>query len=258
MQSDQILEDDLYRDVILDHYRSPRHRGRLEHPDEHATGHNPLCGDRLELDVKFERDRIQDLRIQATGCSISQASASMMSEAVIGRSLAEARRYFEMFRKMVVEGAPGKDLPPEMGDLAALEGVKNFPVRVKCAMLAWHALEEVLGRREKKFGPAPLGKEVVSENLREALRMVVDPEIGLSVIDLGLIYGIDLDENRCRIRMTLTTPGCPYGPQMISSVQHVARQATGLKDVEVEVVWDPPWDPRTMASEDGKFMLGLM
>lgn len=101
---------------------------------------------------------------------------------------------------------------------------------------------------------------VTADELREALKQVVDPEIGISIVDLGLVYGIELDEpgKKCCIKMTLTSQGCPVGPQIIASVSHIAKSVTGLKDVKVDLVWSPLWDPRTMATEDGKFMLGLM
>lgn len=101
---------------------------------------------------------------------------------------------------------------------------------------------------------------VTADELREALKQVVDPEIGISIVDLGLIYTVDVNEaeKKVNIKMTLTSQGCPVGPQIVASVSHIAKQVTGLKDVKVDVVWSPPWDPRTMATEDGKFMLGLM
>jgi metal-sulfur cluster biosynthetic enzyme len=101
---------------------------------------------------------------------------------------------------------------------------------------------------------------ITVDELKEALKTVVDPEIGLSIVDLGLVYDVALDAKKCHIKMTLTSQGCPYGPQMLMATKHVAQKATGLKpdEVNVEVVWNPPWDPRTMASDDAKFMLGLL
>jgi metal-sulfur cluster biosynthetic enzyme len=99
-----------------------------------------------------------------------------------------------------------------------------------------------------------------ADEVRESLKQVVDPEIGVNIVDLGLVYGVDVDdkEKKCHVRMTLTSQACPIGPQLVASVSHIAKQVTGFKDVKVEVVWTPPWDPRVHASEDGKFMLGLM
>ena len=141
--------DDLYREVILDHYRNPRRRGSLEHPDAHAEGQNPLCGDEISLDVALDGERVADVRILGRGCSISQASASMMAEAVAGKTLAEIADLTHRFKAMmeieegeagIDEGRPGAAL----GDLEALRGVRRFPVRIKCADLPWATLAEAL------------------------------------------------------------------------------------------------------------------
>jgi nitrogen fixation NifU-like protein len=135
---------DLYRDVIIDHNRSPRNFGRLEAADAHAEGVNPLCGDQLDLYVALEGDRLRDLKFQGKGCAISVASASLMTEALKGRTRAEAQRYFEEVHALLTqpEFKPSFDI----GKLAALSGVREFPVRVKCASLCWHTLNAALAR----------------------------------------------------------------------------------------------------------------
>jgi nitrogen fixation NifU-like protein len=143
--------DDLYREVILDHYRHPRNRGRLDPSDIAAEGANPLCGDELALFVRLHDGRVADVRFEGRGCSISQASASMMTEAIKGRTLGEARRLVAKFKGMMHGEEPAEDL----GDLAALQGVRKFPVRIKCATLPWVAFEQGLtdheaGRRAAK------------------------------------------------------------------------------------------------------------
>ncbi|MBP1631999.1 MAG: iscU [Acidobacteria bacterium] len=146
--------DDLYREVILDHYRNPRRRGALEHPDAHADGQNPLCGDEISLDLALDGDRITDVRLQGRGCSISQASASMMAEAISGRTIAEVEALIHRFKAMmeIEPGDPGIDASrpgAALGDLEALQGVRRFPVRIKCADLPWATLAEALeGRGE--------------------------------------------------------------------------------------------------------------
>ena len=132
---------ELYRDVIVDHNRSPRNRGRLPQASHHAQGDNPLCGDRLRLDVDLEGDVIRDLRFEGSGCAISTASASLMSEAVKGRTRAEAGALFDAVHGMLTGG--GGD-SARLGKLAALAGVAEFPARVKCASLAWHTLNAAL------------------------------------------------------------------------------------------------------------------
>jgi len=151
--------EDLYREIILDHYRSPRNRGDLPVPPAHKVeGFNPLCGDEvvLYIDVDPETDTVRDVKIAGQGCSISQASTSMMSAAVKGKSLEETRRLIRAFKALMsiheskLEGeSDGSDLQAELegvrlGDLEALQGVVKFPVRIKCATLAWNTLQQVL------------------------------------------------------------------------------------------------------------------
>jgi nitrogen fixation NifU-like protein len=138
--------DELYREIILDHYRNPRHGRPLAAPDVVAEGYNPLCGDEVEIGLQFVDGTLRDVSVHGRGCSISQASGSMLTEAVIGRSLPEARRLIELFTKMLTD--PEGEPPEELGDLEALHGVAKFPVRVKCATLAWHTLADGLDQRE--------------------------------------------------------------------------------------------------------------
>jgi nitrogen fixation NifU-like protein len=139
---------DLYQDVILDHNRRPRNFGELPAANRTAEGHNPLCGDRVAVfvDVDTETDRIRDIAFQGSGCAISTASASLMTEALKGKSLDEAHELFHSFHELVTRGVEG-DLAG-LGKLAAFAGVREFPMRVKCATLAWHALQSALDRPE--------------------------------------------------------------------------------------------------------------
>jgi nitrogen fixation protein NifU and related proteins len=132
--------EDLYRDIILDHYRSPRNRGRLDIPDVATQGANPLCGDEIEVSLIFDGDRVADVRFEGRGCSISQASASMMSEGIKGKSVEEVRELISAFKEMMSGSyEPAED---ELGDLEALQGVRKYPVRIKCALLCWNTLLE--------------------------------------------------------------------------------------------------------------------
>jgi nitrogen fixation NifU-like protein len=140
--------DDLYREVILDHYRTPRGAAPLPDPDVREEGFNPLCGDELTLELDVEGGVIRDLSVRSRGCSISVASGSLLAEALRGRTLAEARQLLAGFKAMM-QGLPPAD-GVEMGDLEVLEGVKNFPVRIKCALLAWTTLEQALSRMEPR------------------------------------------------------------------------------------------------------------
>ena len=133
---------DLYQEVILDHNRRPRNFHALADASHSAEGYNPLCGDRLTLYLKVNGDTIEDVAFEGAGCAISKASASMMTDALKGRSVAEATALFDRFHRMVT--TPPSEPVEDMGKLSALAGVREFPVRVKCASLAWHTLKAAL------------------------------------------------------------------------------------------------------------------
>jgi len=135
---------ELYRDVILDHNRNPRNFGRLDPADAHADGHNPLCGDRLTVSLRMNGDRIEDVRFDGKGCAISTASASMMTEAVKGKSRGAIAELFDKVHSALTQQDAALD--PALGKLAALSGVREFPARVKCATLCWHTLNAALER----------------------------------------------------------------------------------------------------------------
>ncbi len=137
----------LYREVILDHYRNPRNRGSLSEPDAHGEGHNPLCGDEIAIDLQVTDGVVSAVGITGQGCSISQASASMMSEAIIGKTLDQIKEVSETFNSLMTSDEVITD--PEqpgsvLGDLESLQGVREFPVRIKCAVLSWHTMLEAL------------------------------------------------------------------------------------------------------------------
>ena len=138
---------DLYQDIILDHGRKPRNFKKLDHPSHFAHGHNPLCGDRVTVYLEIEGDKVKDVSFEGRGCAISTASASLMTEVLKGKTLAEAEELFKAFHAEVTGGAvpPVEDkLQDDFDRLAPLEGVKAYPARVKCATLAWHAFEAAL------------------------------------------------------------------------------------------------------------------
>jgi nitrogen fixation NifU-like protein len=138
--------DSLYQEVILDHYKHPRNKGALDKANHDAEGYNPLCGDRLHVYLIVDNDVVKDVRFEAAGCAISVASASLMSEAVKGKTVAQVRELFERFQQVVRgEREPG----PDLGKLAVFAGVAKYPVRVKCATLAWHTVQAAF-RDEKQ------------------------------------------------------------------------------------------------------------
>lgn len=143
MASDRAVDlEDLYREVILDHYRRPRHRGRLAEPTIAQRGSNPLCGDEVEIGVRLEGDRLAEIGVEGQGCSISRASASIMAQLLDGRTVDEVDEIVAAFKRMMTgDGQVDED---RIGDAEALIGVRKFPVRVKCATLAWNTLKEAL------------------------------------------------------------------------------------------------------------------
>jgi len=134
----------LYQEVILDHSKRPRNFHAIENADHHAHGYNPLCGDKVTIYLNLEGDRIADISFQGSGCAISTASASILTETLKGKSRAEAERLFEAFHKLVTGRAVDSPDAPALGKLAVFSGVSEFPVRVKCASLAWHTLHSAL------------------------------------------------------------------------------------------------------------------
>ncbi|MBU6378209.1 MAG: SUF system NifU family Fe-S cluster assembly protein [Gammaproteobacteria bacterium] len=138
---------DLYRDVILDHNKQPRNFGRLDPCDTSADGNNPLCGDRLTLTLRLDGDRVSDIRFEGKGCAISTASASLMTEAVKGKDTAAINRLRELVHQALTAHGEAVAPPAELGKLAALAGVREYPARVKCASLCWHTLDAALAHR---------------------------------------------------------------------------------------------------------------
>jgi nitrogen fixation protein NifU and related proteins len=158
--------EDLYREIILDHYRTPRNRGELPTPPAVvAQGHNPLCGDEITIYLHVDDDVVSDIKVGGQGCSISQSSASMMSQAIKGRSVDEVRALVRRFKGMMsieegsgdgeeADGGASRQEPVDLGDLEALQGVVKFPVRIKCATLAWNTLVDALDAAETADQPA--------------------------------------------------------------------------------------------------------
>jgi nitrogen fixation protein NifU and related proteins len=135
---------ELYQDLIIDHSKRPRNFRVLETANRKSEGYNPLCGDKVTVFLELENDRVHNISFQGSGCAISTASASVMTETLKGKTLAEAEALFEVFHKLVTGKPPAGGKTPELGKLAAFSGVSEFPARVKCAVLAWHTLHEAL------------------------------------------------------------------------------------------------------------------
>jgi nitrogen fixation protein NifU and related proteins len=137
---------DLYQETIIDHSKRPRNRGVLDQPTHSAEGFNPLCGDRLTLQLKIENGRVSAVAFQGMGCAISTASASLMTDTIKGKTAEEAEETFENFHALLTEERPGTS---DLGKLAVFSGVREYPMRVKCATLAWHTLRAALHGEHK-------------------------------------------------------------------------------------------------------------
>lgn len=148
------LCEDLYRDIILDHYQHPRGKGTLPAPTHREEGLNPVCGDEVVIELDVCDDKVCQARFSGHGCSISQASASMLTELINGRPRAEVEELIQTFKtRMTTRGEVG-ECPEELGDVEALDGVRKYPVRIKCALLAWTTLQRALNEGEISHGKA--------------------------------------------------------------------------------------------------------
>lgn len=261
---------ELYREAILDHNRKPRNFHKLEGANRTADGYNPLCGDKVKVYLRIENDRVTDVGFDGSGCAISIASASMMTETVKGRTLSDVLTLFERFHALLTGETHAGSQPIDLGKLAVFAGVREFPIRVKCATLAWHTLRAAVESRSElvttesgsasqpaPVPTAPLEASDLRRSIIEALRTVYDPEIPVNLYDLGLIYDIVVEPTGAiTIRMTLTAPGCPIADAILWQVDKTVRSVPGVTDVTVNLVWDPPWN-RSMMSESAKIQIGL-
>lgn len=136
--------DELYESIILDHYRNPRHTDLLENPDVDVEANNPFCGDELRIQLDLDGDSVKDVSISGQGCAISQSSASLLAEMLEGKSSEEALEFVTLVRRMMRGDELTEEEKDVLGDVLSLEGVKRFPVRIKCALLSWTALEDIL------------------------------------------------------------------------------------------------------------------
>lgn len=136
--------NDLYQEVILDHNKNPRNWGHIDNPSKFSEGYNPLCGDRIDLYLKIDDSKVEDIRFQGNGCAISKASASIMTALVKGKTFEEIKKLFDEFHDVITHGC--EEHEPSNANLEVFCGVKEFPTRVKCATLAWHTLVDALNK----------------------------------------------------------------------------------------------------------------
>jgi nitrogen fixation NifU-like protein len=145
-----MILDDLYQEMILDHYKNPRNLGKIDNPDFHEHVKNPFCGDEIDLDIKLDSDHdaIEDIKFKGEGCSLSQASSSMLTQLLKGKSIEEAREFIDLFKRMV-KGQTSPEEEEKLGELQAFKGVAKFPVRIKCATLVWNTVHKGLNELTK-------------------------------------------------------------------------------------------------------------
>ena len=246
--------DALYREVVLDHHRHPRGREPLERVDAHSHGVNPSCGDDVTVELALRGGLVTGVCVRGHGCAISTASGSILAELLDeGGTVEDARRLAAVLRALM----RGEALPvgEDLGDLEALAGVRKFPVRIKCALLPWITLEQALDGG----GRPTMSAITTPARVRQALSGVDDPELGFPITDLGLVRGVDVhsDGTRVIVYLTLTSPMCPMGPEILAAAHDAAVALDGVAEVDVQLVWQPPWDPREDASEDVKAELGI-
>lgn len=238
---------DLYQDLIVDHGTQPRNCCSLSHANGQAEGFNPLCGDKVQVYLNIQDNTIQEASFTGTGCAICMASASLMTETLIGKTKEVTLNLSHTFKNLLTSDTP--HLTENLGKLAAFSGVKAFPARVKCATLPWHALEAAI----KNAGSTLKGR------ILDVLKGIFDPEIPVNIYDLGLIYKLELDETigAVNITMTLTTPACPVAQSFPQTVQDQVLRVPAVTSVVVELVWDPPWTQNRM-TEAAKLQLNLL
>ncbi len=262
---------ELYQEVILDHSRHPRHFGALANATHSGEGHNPLCGDRVKIYLSLDKnDRIADIKFEGKGCAISQASASLMTDMVVGRTVAEAEKLMGGFLNLVkgedVEG-PFAGRSRTAGSDGRRLGVSHAG-EMRNACLAHDEIGSG-GRRSRQDGmnaePAkieaskltPEELEAFTARLVAAIKTVYDPEIPVDIYELGLIYKVDVADNKdVAVDMTLTAPGCPVAGEMPGMVKSALETVEGIGEITVNMVFDPPWTPDNM-SEEAKLELNM-
>lgn len=260
---------DLYQEVILDHNKHPQNVGVLSPATHRAEGYNPLCGDRLTLTLQMEGDVIREIRFEGSGCAISKASSSIMTDLVKGKTRQEVETLFTHVHELLTESPTTRQpqttspLPPAtLEKLNVFSGVAAFPARVKCATLAWHTLRAAFDKQQTPISteethPAAGSTASLEAQVIDALKTCFDPEIPVNIYELGLIYKVDVTpEQGVHITMTLTSPMCPVAGSLPPEVESKVRALPGVRDAKVTLVWDPPWT-QDMMTEAARLQLGL-
>ena len=217
---------ELYQEIILDHAKNPRNKGKCEGYNHDAKAHNPLCGDKVHIYLKLDKDKnISGLSFEGEGCAISLASASILTDTLKGRDLQFSKKVTDDFLNMLKNKSKitlNSLSEDQITTISSLSGVQEFPMRIKCATMAWHTLLSAL---EKRFKMTNLKEKIISE-----IKKIYDPEIPVNIYELGLIYKIEISkENNVLIVMTLTSPNCPVAESLPNSVKENILKIEGIK-----------------------------
>ena len=242
---------ELYQEIILDHGKNPRNKGKCDGYTNDAKAHNPLCGDKVHIYLKLNKDKeIEDLSFEGEGCAISLASASILTEILKGKDLSFLKKINDDFLNMIKNKTKitiNSLSEDQITTITSLSGVQEFPMRVKCATMAWHTC---LSAIEKKMNN--LKEKIIAE-----IKKIYDPEIPVNIYELGLIYKIDVIDNKeVNIEMTLTSPNCPVAESLPKMVKDNILKIDEVSNVDLKLVWNPPWT-QDMMSEAAKLELNL-
>jgi nitrogen fixation NifU-like protein len=236
---------DLYSEIILDHYKNPRFKGVLKDANAVSKDANPLCGDKIYFYLKIDKAGvIKDARFDGSGCAISQAAASMLAETLPGKKAAAVLKWDE---KKVFK----------------LLNAELTPARKKCALLGLGVLKSAVKNLEKKSATkSPSQEESAERSFNEKnpyyaiLNQIIDPDTQIGIADMGLIYGAEKRGSQVKVTMTLTSMGCPAAPRFIEEIEYFLKKRKGVKEVMVEIVWEPLWTPARIKPEI-RAVLGL-
>jgi len=233
---------DLYSEIILDHYKNPRNKGVLKGANAVSKDANPLCGDKIYFYLKVDKDGvIKDARFDGSGCAISQAASSMLAEILPGKKVSDVAKW----DKNTVFGLLNVDLTP---------------ARTKCALLGLNVLHQALEDFASQ-NPGQSRSKTSSKHVKDnrtfteknpyykILNDIIDPDTQIGLADMGLIYGAEKAGAQIKVTMTLTSMGCPTGPHFIDEIEYNLKKVKGVKEVVVELVWEPPWTPDRIKPE---------
>ena len=243
---------ELYQEIILDHAKNPRNKGKCEGYNHDAKAHNPLCGDKVHIYLKLDKEKnISGLTFEGEGCAISLASASILTDTLKGRDLQFSRKVTDDFLNMLKNKSKitlNSLTEDQITTISSLSGVQEVPYANK--MCDYGMAYSFISFRKK------INMSIIKEKVINEIKKIYDPEIPVNIYELGLIYKIEVKDNKVIIEMTLTSPNCPVAESLPNSVKENILKIDEINDVDLKLVWDPPWTKDKM-SEAAKLELNL-